>query len=59
VARSHECDWPESVKSLPQASKPSFPTGGTSRAIGRRCEVAAVIDAACTPEMNSQVRTQP
>ena len=33
VARSHECDWPESVKKLPQASKPSFPTGGTSRAI--------------------------
>jgi iron complex transport system substrate-binding protein len=33
VARSHECDWPESVLHLPQASKPSFPTGGTSKAI--------------------------
>ena len=33
VARSHECDWPESVRKLPQASKPSFPTTGGSRAI--------------------------
>jgi len=33
VARSHECDWPPSISHLPQASKPSFPTGGSSRAI--------------------------
>ena len=33
VARSHECDWPPSVKALPQASRPSFPTEGGSRAI--------------------------
>ena len=33
VARSHECDWPASVKALPQASRPSFPTEGGSRAI--------------------------
>src|SRR5712692_7940176 len=33
VARSHECDWPEGITRLPMASRPSFPTGGASRAI--------------------------
>lgn len=33
VARSHECDWPPSITHLPQASKPSFVTAGSSRAI--------------------------
>jgi iron complex transport system substrate-binding protein len=33
VARSHECDYPEDVASLPVASRPSFPVAGTSRAI--------------------------
>ncbi|HEY2806619.1 MAG TPA: cobalamin-binding protein [Gemmatimonadales bacterium] len=33
VARSHECDFPESVKRLPQASRPSFVTAGSSKAI--------------------------
>jgi len=33
VARSHECDWPSSVTGLPQASRPSFPTSGSSRAV--------------------------
>ncbi len=33
VARSHECDWPPEVQRLPAASRPSFPTSGTSRAI--------------------------
>ena len=33
VARSHECDWPPSVSRLPQASRPSFPTGGSSKAL--------------------------
>lgn len=33
VARSHECDWPPSITHLPQASKPSFLTGGSSKAI--------------------------
>lgn len=33
VARSHECDWPPSITHLPQASKPSFPISGSSRAI--------------------------
>lgn len=33
VARSHECDWPPAVKRLPQASRPSFVTRGSSRAI--------------------------
>jgi len=33
VARSHECDWPPEVVRLPAASRPGFPTTGTSRAI--------------------------
>jgi iron complex transport system substrate-binding protein len=33
VARSHECDWPPAVASLPRASRPGFPTGGSSQAI--------------------------
>lgn len=33
VARSHECDWPAGITRLPQASRPSFVTKGSSRAI--------------------------
>lgn len=33
VARSHECDWPESITHLPQVSRPSFVVSGSSRAI--------------------------
>lgn len=33
VGRSHECDFPEDVATLPQVSVPSFPISGTSRAI--------------------------
>ena len=33
VARSHECDWPPGVTRLPQASRPSFVTAGSSSAI--------------------------
>ena len=33
VGRSHECDFPPSVKDLPQVSRPSFPTAGSSKAI--------------------------
>ncbi len=33
VARSHECDWPPEVARLPAASRPSFATTGSSRAI--------------------------
>ena len=33
VGRSHECDWPPSVRRLPAVSRPAFPTGGTSRAV--------------------------
>jgi len=33
VGRSHECDYPPAVKRLPQVSRPSFPTGGTSKVI--------------------------
>ena len=33
VGRSHECDWPLSVRRLPAVSRPAFPTGGSSRAV--------------------------
>ena len=33
MGRSHECDFPPTVRRLPQVSRPSFPTGGGSRAI--------------------------
>ena len=33
VGRSHECDYPPSVRALHQVSRPSFPTAGSSRAI--------------------------
>jgi iron complex transport system substrate-binding protein len=36
VARSHECDFPESVKALPVVSRPAFDVTGSSRAIDRR-----------------------
>ena len=31
VGRSHECDFPESVKRLPVCTSPKFDTGGSSR----------------------------
>ena len=33
VGRSHECDWPPSVRRLPAVSRPAFATGGSSRAV--------------------------
>jgi iron complex transport system substrate-binding protein len=35
VGRSHECDYPESVKRLPVCTAPKFDVGGTSREIDR------------------------
>jgi iron complex transport system substrate-binding protein len=36
VARSHECDFPPSVKRLPAVTAPKFPTDGTSYQIDQR-----------------------
>ncbi len=36
VGRSHECDFPESVKSLPQCTGPKFKLDGTSYEIDQR-----------------------
>lgn len=36
VGRSHECDYPPSVLSLPQCTEPKFPTEGTSYQIDQR-----------------------
>jgi len=33
VGRSHECDWPPSVRRLPAVSRPAFQTAGSSRAV--------------------------
>lgn len=35
VGRSHECDYPDAVKSLPVCTKPRFPVSGDSREIDR------------------------
>lgn len=36
VGRSHECDYPGSVRPLPVCTEPKFPTDGTSYAIDQR-----------------------
>jgi iron complex transport system substrate-binding protein len=36
VGRSHECDYPEAVKDLPQCTSPKFRTDGTSYQIDER-----------------------
>ena len=36
VGRSHECDFPESVKRLPRCTSPKFDTAGSSADIDRR-----------------------
>jgi len=36
VARSHECDWPRDVASLPAVTRPRLDTGGSSREIHER-----------------------
>jgi iron complex transport system substrate-binding protein len=33
VGRSHECDWPPRVRTLPAVSRPAFDTSGSSRAV--------------------------
>lgn len=35
VGRSHECDFPPTVRALPEVTLPSFPTGGSSAEIDR------------------------
>ncbi len=40
VARSHECDYPESVRRLPVCSEPKFNIEGTSREIDDRVKAA-------------------
>jgi iron complex transport system substrate-binding protein len=44
VGRSHECDFPPSVRALPQVTVPSFPTEGSSAEIDREVK-ARVRDA--------------
>lgn len=38
VGRSHECDYPESIRQLPICSEPRFDTNGTSLEIDRRVQ---------------------
>ncbi|MDX1661721.1 MAG: cobalamin-binding protein [Gemmatimonadota bacterium] len=44
VGRSHECDWPPRVTSLPRVTEPAFPTDGTSYEIDQR--VKAIVSEA-------------
>lgn len=44
VGRSHECDYPPSVKSLPQLTSPKFEVHGSSLEIDRR--VKAIVETA-------------
>ena len=44
VARSHECDYPLSVKQLPQCTEPKFNVEGTSYEIDQR--VKAIVQEA-------------
>jgi iron complex transport system substrate-binding protein len=44
VGRSHECDFPESVKHLPQCTSPKFNVEGTSYQIDQR--VKAIVEGA-------------
>ena len=41
VGRSHECDFPASVKSLPKITEPTIDIGGTSADIDRRVRESA------------------
>jgi iron complex transport system substrate-binding protein len=41
VGRSHECDYPESVKSLPACTRPRIPVDGDSREIDRLVKESA------------------
>lgn len=41
VGRSHECDYPPAVKSLPQLTRPKFSIEGTSEDIDRRVKAGA------------------
>jgi len=36
VGRSHECDWPPGIETLPAVTEPKFPTDGTSYEIDAR-----------------------
>ncbi len=41
VGRSHECDYPQSVRGLPKLTEPSIDIGGTSAEIDRRVRESA------------------
>lgn len=41
VGRSHECDFPETVKSLPRLTEPAIDIGGTSAEIDKRVRESA------------------
>jgi|ERR1700680_127515 len=42
VGRSHECDYPEDILTLPVCTAPAFPTGGTSAEIDCRVKEQVV-----------------
>jgi len=54
VGRSHECDYPPSVKSLPQCTSPKFDVEGSSRQIDQRVK-ALVEDALSVYRVDPQI----
>src|SRR5438046_10601841 len=57
VARSHECDFPESVKRLPVCTAPKFDVHGSSREIDERVK-ATVQEAASVYRIHTDVLKQ-
>lgn len=53
VARSHECDWPESVLALPAVTAARFDTSGSSRQIDERVK-RLVADGLAVYEVDAQ-----
>src|SRR5215211_7842535 len=54
VGRSHECDFPPSIKQLPQCTSPKFNVEGTSYEIDQRVK-AIVQDALSVYRVDSQI----
>ena len=54
VGRSHECDYPPSIKQLPQCTSPKFNVEGTSYEIDQRVK-AIVQDALSVYRVDSQI----
>lgn len=57
VGRSHECDFPESIRSLPICTRPRFPVEGTSAEIDERVK-ALLADGEPIYEVDAELMRQ-